>query len=381
MKTHKAFSREISIMRLYNGDGALQQINPDNYHQQLDEKLTELNTAFSGLTLPKVDIHTSEPLHFRMRAEFRIWHENGSAHYAMNQPGEKRPYIIQNFPIGSQQINSLMPLLLSEINANELLSRRLFSAEFLTTLSGEALITLIYHKPLNDDWQQAALNLQQQLGAAIIGRSRKQRTVLDRDFVIEKLHVSGKDYHYQQVETGFTQPNAVVNQKMLSWALLQSTQCSGDLLELYCGNGNFTCVLAQSFNKVLATEISKISVRSAQYNLEANHVNNVTIVRMSSEELTEALNGVRPFRRLNDIDLDSYDFGTIFIDPPRAGLDNATLDLVKRFDNILYISCNPTTLKSNLESISETHNIEHFAVFDQFPYTHHLESGVLLKKK
>jgi len=374
-------------MRHLNGDGPLQQINPDNYQQQLDEKLADLSSDFSGLELPDIAVYTSEPLHFRMRAEFRIWHENGSAHYAMNQPGkkctdgEKRTYIIDNFPIGSQQINQLMPALLAEINANEVISRRLFSAEFLTTLSGEALITLIYHKPLKEEWQQAALQLQQRLGVAIIGRSRKQKTVLDRDFVIEKLNVAGKEYQYQQVETGFTQPNARVNQKMLGWALEQSAQCHGDLVELYCGNGNFTCVLAQNFDKVLATEVSKISVRSAQYNLEKNDIDNVTIVRMSSEEFTEALNGVRPFRRLKEIDLDSYNFGTIFVDPPRAGLDNATIDLVKRFDNILYISCNPATLKANLEAICETHAIESFAVFDQFPYTHHLESGVLLKKK
>ncbi|MBQ0713127.1 MAG: tRNA (uridine(54)-C5)-methyltransferase TrmA [Porticoccus sp.] len=368
-------------MRPLNGDGALQEINPNNYQQQLDEKLAKLNSSFAELALPNIDIHTSEPLHFRMRAEFRIWHENGSAHFAMNQPGEKRPYIIEDFPIGSQQINQLMPLLLAEINVSEILSRRLFSAEFLTTLSGEALITLIYHKPLNDEWQEVALKLQQQLGVAIIGRSRKQKTVLDRDYVIEKLHVSGKEYQYQQVETGFTQPNAGVNQKMLEWALKQSTQCSGDLVELYCGNGNFTCVLAQNFNRVLATEISKISVRSAQYNFEANGIDNVTVVRMSSEEFTEALNGVRPFRRLKDIDLDSYNFSTIFVDPPRAGLDDATVALVKRFDNIIYVSCNPATLKANLEALSDTHSIESFAVFDQFPYTRHLESGVFLVKK
>ena len=63
-----------------------------------------------------------------------------------------------------------------------------------------------------------------------------------------------------------------------------------------------------------------------------------------------------------------------------AKLDEATVELVKQFDNILYISCNPETLKNNLDSICETHTIEHFAIFDQFPYTHHLESGVLLKK-
>ena len=368
-------------MRTLHGDSALQPINPDNYQQQLDEKLTKLKAQFIGLDLPGIDIHTSEPLHFRMRAEFRIWHEDGRAHYAMNQPGEKRPYIIEDFPIGSDLINQLMPKLLEAINTSDPLSRRLFSAEFLTTLSGEALITLIYHKTLGDEWQQAAEALQQQLDVPIIGRSRKQKVVLDKDFVIEQLQVAGKNYHYQQVETGFTQPNAKVNQRMLNWAVTQTAQCQGDLVELYCGNGNFTCPLAQNFERVLATEISKISVRSAQYNFSANNIENVTIVRMSSEEFTEALNDVRPFRRLKEIDLKSYNFSTIFVDPPRAGLDDETVELVKGFDHILYISCNPETLKNNLESICETHSIERFAIFDQFPYTHHLESGVLLKKK
>lgn len=368
-------------MRSLHGDSALQPINPDNYQQQLDEKLAKLKTKFSELAMPDIDIHISEPLHFRMRAEFRIWHEDGKAHYAMNQPGEKRPYIIEDFPIGSKLINQLMPKLLGAINTSEPLSRRLFSAEFLTTLSDEALITLIYHKPLGDDWEQAAQALQQQLEVPIIGRSRKQKVVLDKDFVVEQLQVSGKIYYYQQVETGFTQPNANVNQKMLNWAVTQTAQCQGDLVELYCGNGNFTCALAQNFKRVLATEISKISVRSAQYNFAANNIENVTIVRMSSEEFTEALNDVRPFRRLKEIDLKSYNFSTIFVDPPRAGLDDETVKLVKQFDNILYISCNPETLKNNLESIYKTHTIERFAIFDQFPYTHHLESGVWLKKK
>jgi tRNA (uracil-5-)-methyltransferase len=368
-------------MRLLHGGSALQPINPDNYQQQLEEKLDRLKTEFSGLPIPEIAVHTSEPLHFRMRAEFRIWHENGCAHYAMNKPGEKRPYIIEDFPIGAELINQLMPKLLDVINASEILSRRLFSAEFLATLSGEALITLIYHKPLEQEWEQAARTLQQQLGTPIIGRSRKQKVVLDKDFVIEQIQVAGKDYYYQQVETGFTQPNARVNQKMLSWAVKHSAQCQGDLLELYCGNGNFTCALAQNFDRVLATEISKISVRSAEYNFASNNIDNVTIVRMSSEEFTEALNGVRPFRRLKEIDLTSYNFSTIFVDPPRAGLDDATVDLVKQFDNILYVSCNPETLKNNLRSICETHTIKHFAIFDQFPYTHHLESGVLLRKK
>lgn len=359
----------------------MQTINPDNYQQQLDEKLKELHTTFRDIPLPaKIEVYPSEPLHFRMRAEFRIWHENGRAHFAMNEPGQKTPYIITEFPIGSVLINRLMTALAIEINASSILSRRLFSVEFLTTLSGDALITLLYHRKLDDEWQSAAEALQQRIGVAVIGRSRKQKIILERDYVLERLHVDHKVYQYQQVEGGFTQPNANINQNMLAWSLDKTSDCSGDLLELYCGNGNFTCVLAQNFNRVLATEISKISVRSATANLYSNSIDNVTIVRMSSEDFCQALDGVRPFRRLQHIDLDSYSFSTLFLDPPRAGLDDLTLQLAMKFDNILYISCNPLTLRENLKVIGSSHRIEHFAVFDQFPYTHHLECGVLLKK-
>lgn len=358
----------------------MQQVNPENYGSQLEEKINWLKSEFQTLPLPEITVYDSAPMYYRMRAEFRIWHEQGHAHFAMNQPGEKTTYTIESFPPGSELMNNLMAPLLEAINASPILSRRLFSAEFLTTLSGEALITLIYHKALDEQWEQEARQLQTTLGFPIIGRSRKQKLVLDRDYVTETLQVAGQEYRYQQMESGFTQPNAQVNQKMLGWALDCASVCAGDLLELYCGNGNFTCVLAGQFDRVLATEISKLSVRSAQLNLASNGVGNVTIVRMSSEEFTEALNGVRPFRRLKDIDLGEYRFSTIFVDPPRAGLDDATVELAQRFDNIIYISCNPVTLKANLEAFASSHQIERFAVFDQFPYTHHLECGAFLRK-
>lgn len=49
----------------------------------------------------------------------------------------------------------------------------------------------------------------------------------------------------------FTQPNAVINQEMLQWAIECTKNSQGDLLELYCGNGNFSIALAQIFVKFL----------------------------------------------------------------------------------------------------------------------------------
>lgn len=359
------------------------QVFPDQYHQQLDSKAEKIRQQFSEFQIPTIEIYDSPESHYRLRAEFKVWHEDDDSYYAMYKQGERKQlYRVDNYPVGSRLIEQLMPQVLEEVKKLEVLRRKLFSVEFLTTLSGDAVITLIYHKPLNEEWETAAKQLQAHLGFPIIGRARKQKVVLDRDFVLEKLNVADKEFTYQQIESGFTQPNGEVNQKMLTWAFNASEDLNNDLLELYCGNGNFTCVLAQRFDKVLATEISKLSVRSAEYNFDANNIDNVAIARMSSEEFSQAMDKVREFRRLQEksIDLDSYNFSTVFVDPPRAGLDDHTTEIVKGFDNILYISCNPDTLHNNLQSITETHTIQRFAVFDQFPYTDHLECGVLLKK-
>ena len=69
------------------------------------------------------------------------------------------------------------------------------------------------------------------------------------------------------------------------------------------------------------------------------------------------------------------------MDPPRAGLDPETQKLMKDFDTILYISCNPETLKRDYDTAADEYSIERFAMFDQFPYTHHVECGLLLRRK
>ena len=47
----------------------------------------------------------------------------------------------------------------------------------------------------------------------------------------------------------------------------------------------------------------------------------------------------------------------------------------------MYISCNPDTLQDNLGELCNSHDVKRFAVFDQFPYTDHIECGVLLERR
>jgi len=354
---------------------------PDTYEQQLASKVEKTQQEFAEFGVSTIQVHPSVPSHFRMRAEFKVWHKDGRADYAMYRPGQyKKPIIIENFSIGSELICSLMPPMLEAINRSDVLKRKLFQIEFLTSTTGEALITLIYHRPLDPNWQAEAEALGSKLNCAMIGRSRKQKLVLSNDYVMETLEVGGIKYDYQQVEASFTQPNAFICQKMLNWAQTTSKDIGGDLLELYCGNANFTLPLSKNFNQVLATEVSKTSVKSAEYNISKNKCRNIRMLRMSSEDFTDALNRTRSFRRLEGINLDEYAFSTVFVDPPRSGLDDNTLEMIRAFDNILYVSCNPTTLAANLRVLSDSYEIVDAALFDQFPYTDHRECGVRLKR-
>ena len=352
------------------------------YTAQLDDKAARLRELLAPFDAPQPQVFDSPREHYRLRAEFRLWREQEQRHYAMFEAGDKHtPILIEEFPIASLRINELMPQLKAAWQASKVLSFKLFQVEFLTTLSGDALITLCYHRPLDAEWQAEAEQLAARLGVSLVGRSRGQRLVIGRDYVEEEMTVAGRTFNYRQPEGAFTQPNGTVCQKMLQWAYDALGERQDDLLELYCGNGNFTLPLSTRVRKVLATEISKTSVNAALANLADNGIDSIELVRLSAEELTQALNEVRPFRRLADIELKSYDFGTVFVDPPRAGMDPDTCELTRRFDNILYISCNPETLAANIAQLSDTHRIERCALFDQFPWTHHMEAGVLLVRR
>ncbi|MBU9979208.1 tRNA (uridine(54)-C5)-methyltransferase TrmA [Proteus mirabilis] len=356
------------------------------YQSQLNEKTQRLQKMMAPFNAPNVEVFSSPEQHYRMRAEFRIWHEQDALYHIMFDQETKQRIRVDQFPVASQLINQMMVALLAEIKDKPTLRHKLFQIDYLSTLSNKIIVSLLYHKKIDETWQQEATALRQTLIAQgfdvqLIGRAYKTKIMLDNDFVDEVLPVAGQQMIYRQVENSFTQPNAQVNIKMLEWALSVTENSTGDLLELYCGNGNFSLALARNFKRVLATEIAKPSVHAAQYNIAMNHIDNVKIIRMSAEDFTQAMNGVREFKRLEGINLQDYQCETIFVDPPRSGLDEKTVELVKNYSRILYISCNPQTLCQNLEMLIKTHKISKLALFDQFPYTHHMECGVLLEKR
>lgn len=356
-----------------------------SYIEQFDQKALKLKNLLKDFYTSQIDLYPSAHEHFRMRAEFRVWHEGDDIYFYMFDKENEQKIRTDQFPWASKLINQMMIDLIFEIKLIKALRHKLFQVDFLSTLSGEILVTLIYHRQLDDEWisesRKLKMVLEKKYKVNLVGRARKQKLAIDCDYVLEKLQINGKDLIYKQVENSFTQPNAQVAIKMIEWAISMTKEIDGDLLELYCGNGNFSIALAPGFRKVLATELSSSSVEAAQFNIKENSINNLQIIRMSAEDFSDAINGKRIYNRLKGIDLKSYDCKTILVDPPRAGLDQNTLNLVQKYDNILYISCNPLSLIENLSVLGVTHKVQKAALFDQFPYTEHMECGVFLVRK
>ena len=354
------------------------------YEEQLDFKIQREKERFSDFTNMEFDIIKSSEKAFRNRAEFRIWwekNENDKAVYSYAMSDfEKNILEIDSCQIVSSHIQEIMPKLIDELNSNHDLSHKLFAIEFLGSTTNDLLVTLIYHRKLEDSWNALAMELESKLNIKILGRSRKQKIILNSDSINETLNINNQNFKFAYQEGGFTQPNTNVNIKMIEWVLNNIETSTADLCELYCGGGNFTIPLSTKFNKVLATEISKTSIKSALKNCELNNIEKIKFIRMSAEEFVQGLQEVRTFERLKDINLKEYNFDTIFMDPPRSGLDDTTRSLAKDFENIIYISCNPETLHRDLHELVKTHEIVKFALFDQFAYTHHIESGIILKR-
>ena len=276
----------------------------------------------------------------------------------------------------------------------------------------------------------AALPLQ----VSLIGRSKGKLRVLGCSYVEETFRLPAVDADesgffsplelvYRQIEGSFTNPNATVAMHTLNWlraSVATIRALNGgvvtDLLELYCGGGNHTVALARCFRRVVGVEIDRKLCEVAAANLALNGCTNAAVVRTPSARFCKAMlrtSGGYLLRTMEqqglalgvpgatvgaaaDAEADAsstatpatvsaaqYDFETVLVDPPRAGLDATTRALVARYRYILYISCSPLeSLKRDLGELSETHALHRMAYFDHWPlHDFHFEAGVLLVRR
>jgi tRNA (uracil-5-)-methyltransferase len=111
-------------------------------------------------------VHRSPPEHYRSRCEFAVWHDGNDVHYHMYESvkgmSKPQPKVIEQYPVAHKAINEMMPVVLDVVRAEGMLRLKLFQVNYHCTLSGQAMVTLVYHKKLaamEEQWKSAAAKL------------------------------------------------------------------------------------------------------------------------------------------------------------------------------------------------------------------------------
>jgi len=172
--------------------------------------------------------------------------------------------------------------------------------------------------------------------------------------------------------TDFTQVNMAINRDMVDRVMAVLNPDAGDqVLDLFCGLGNFTLPLTRKSAFVTGIEGSRESVARARQNAQSNGIDNV---EFHVADLTQPLDGVPWAERRYD---------EVLLDPSRAGAQ-AVLGLASRWGaaRILYISCTPSTLARDAGILVREHGyrLMRAGVMDMFPHTAHVESIALFEK-
>ncbi|MFM7165172.1 MAG: methyltransferase domain-containing protein [Planctomycetaceae bacterium] len=135
----------------------------------------------------------------------------------------------------------------------------------------------------------------------------------------------------------------------------------GPVLDLYCGAGGFGLMAASHGRAVLGLEKSAAAVENARR--AAVEMGFTAEFRQCSLESEQDL--------LNQ----SSGFSTVICNPPRRGLDAASLELIQRLapQRLLYSSCSPLTLARDLRLLAGNFRPVWMQGFDMFPLTEHFE--------
>ena len=165
----------------------------------------------------------------------------------------------------------------------------------------------------------------------------------------------------------FFQTNPPMAEKLFQ-EVLDEVGKEDRVLDLFCGMGALSIPLAKQCKSVLGIELSSESIQSAMKNKELNQTKNV---RFIAGKVQSQLKLLKP------------EFDVVTIDPPRSGL---TIKAVKRVmdlqpKKIAYVSCNPVSLKNDLELFSKAYELKQLKAFDLFPQTHHVEMLAVMQRK
>lgn len=197
------------------------------------------------------------------------------------------------------------------------------------------------------------------------------KNITGDSYILEKIG----DITYRISSTSFFQVNPQAAKILFDTAkeMINGTGIKQpNILDAYSGVSAFALQLKDIAKEIVCVEECKSSTDDAEYNVKANNATNIRVINNDAAKTFEKF--VKEGKQ----------FDAVLLDPPRKGCSKESLDYAAKLSKnfIIYVSCNPSTLASDLKYLAEKNFIPKIIQpVDMFCHTPHIENVVLIQKE
>lgn len=188
-----------------------------------------------------------------------------------------------------------------------------------------------------------------------------------RRYSLEEGYLYIDNLKYRVSDKSFFQINTS-NIKRLYDEIVRYGNFTGSerVIDLYCGVGSISLYVSRYVKSVLGIEIVKEAINDANYNKKINNIDNASFICSDVSKIIDK----------------NIDGDILIVDPPRAGLDKHTREIINNANikKIIYVSCDPMTLVRDIQELDKYKLVE-VSVVDMFPQTEHVECVSVLQRK
>jgi len=181
------------------------------------------------------------------------------------------------------------------------------------------------------------------------------------------------DFAFKISPLSFYQVNPIQAEALYNIGVEEAGITKDDIVfDLYCGIGTITIFMSKFAKKVYGIEIIEEAIEMAKENAKLNNIENTEFIAGDVQVILDRL--INKENVIPDI---------IMIDPPRKGLDKASIENILKIrpKKLVYISCNPATLVRDLALLEDVYDVKKIKPVDMFPFTSHVECCSALKLK
>lgn len=240
-------------------------------------------------------------------------------------------------------------------------------------------------KFLKESVETFVITYNNELGDTIKNSKSETKTFRGEGHIYEKLLFKWEAWNEEVAISfrispfSFFQTNTLGAQQLFDQAIKITGNIEGDILDLYCGTGSIGLSFLKQGKgeKLLGIEIVEEAITDARYNAKINGVEDQVNFLAAPAE--------KAFMTNPELKEKVPNLGLVIVDPPRDGLHKNTITLISQLKKeadfkLLYISCNPITMKRDVELFLEQgFQLKIIQPVDMFPQTHHIETIWLLQ--